>query len=301
MKNSQKARRMAMAAVIVGVVFVPAVYGQAPVPDKAGTASSAAPAATRPSSGEVVIPALPLFIVQLTAGPAWTKGQPADTQAGYAEHSKNLARLRGDGLLVMGARYKDGTTDKDMIIVRAASRDAVIAEFAGDPMVKDKKFNLDVADFQPVYDGFVARPERTAAATDAPLASLNWLAGCWFGSNGRTQFREQWMRAAGGVMLGMGHTTTMVGKMLSFEAMRIELDATGIPVFVAKPSDQTEASFKSVKYDATSIFFENPTHDFPQRIKYQLKADGTLDARIEGVLKGREARIEFPMRRASCE
>jgi hypothetical protein len=72
-------------------------------------------------------------------------------------------------------------------------------------------------------------------------------------------------------------------------------------VFFAKPSDKPEASFRSVKSDATSIVFENPEHDFPQRVKYQLKTDGTLDARIEGNLKGRDARIEFPMRRASCE
>ena len=291
----------AMACIVMYGACLPA-NAQAPAATAPAAKSATAPVAitAKRSGGEAVQPATPLFIVHLTTGPGWTKDQSVDAQAGFSEHSKNLLRLRNDGLILVGARYKDSVADKGMLIVRAANKAAVAAEFANDPMVKDKKFVLDIAEFKPFYDGFVAMPDRTAATTDSPLSALNWLAGCWFGRNGRTEFREQWMREAGGVMLGTGHTTAN-GKMLSFEAMRIELDANGTPVFVAKPSDQEEASFKSVKYDAEGIVFENPTHDFPQRIKYLLKADGTLDARIEGMLKGREARIEFPMRRASCE
>ena len=263
-------------------------------------AGKAVPAAPRASPGEAVAPPQPLFIVHLTNGPAWDKDKPAPEQAGFKEHSQNLSRLRLEGLLVMGARYQDSVADKGMLIVRAENVEAVKAQFAADPMVKDKAFVLDIAEFQPTYDGFIARPARTAAAADSPLNALTWLAGCWFGRSGKNEFREHWMRPAGGLMMGMGRTTSD-GKLQSYEAMRIELDATGVPVFVAKPSGQPEASFKSVKADATSIVFENPTHDFPQRVKYQLKPDGTLDARIEGNLKGREARIEFPMRRASCE
>lgn len=146
----------------------------------------------------------------------------------------------------------------------------------------------------------VTGPAGSAAVPDAPLEALAWLAGCWTGKTGRNEFREHWMRPAGGLMLGMGRTTSR-GKAIGYEAMRIEADPAGVPVFTAKPSDKPEASFKSIKFDATGIVFENPDHDFPQRIKYQLRPDGTLDARIEGNLKGREARIEYPMQRTSCE
>ncbi|MEP7157233.1 MAG: DUF6265 family protein [Betaproteobacteria bacterium] len=295
---------------MAGLIVLAPSHAQAPTqksgalaaataPKSTSTAASAKPAA-RPATGESVLPAQPLFIVQLLTGPAWEKDKAADAQAGFAEHSKNLARMRSDGLLVVGARFKDSVADKGMLIVRAATREAVLAQFESDPMVKERKFVLDVAAFNPFYDGFVARPERIGATPDSPLASLNWLAGCWYGRNERSEFREQWMRPAGGVMLGMGHSTYK-GKMLSFESLRIELDATGIPVYTIKPSDQAEASFKSTRYDATTIVFENPTHDYPQKITYSLRANGMLDAKIEGMLKGREARIDFPMRRASCE
>ncbi|MGH8854313.1 MAG: hypothetical protein ACREWI_08545 [Telluria sp.] len=42
--------------------------------------------------------------------------------------------------------------------------------------------------------------------------------------------------------------------------------------------------------------FENPAHDFPQRIIYRRVGDTGLHARIEGKGKG----IDFPMRRTAC-
>ncbi len=290
-------------SIMLAVTVIGAASQFAFAQEAAKSPTTAAAPAARAVTGEAVVPPQPLFIVHLTTGPGWNREKPAHEQTGFKEHSQNLNRLRTDGMLVMGARYQDNVADKGMLILRAKSLDAVRAEFAADPMVKDKLFALDIAEFKPFYDGFIARPAVTVGAAggaESALSALNWLAGCWFGRSGRNEFREHWMRPVGGMMMGMGRTTSG-GKVVSYEAMRIELDAGGAPVFVAKPSGQLEASFKRMKSDDKSIEFENPTHDFPQRVKYQLNSEGGLDARIEGNLKGRDARIDFPMRRASCE
>jgi len=265
-------------------------------------AADTAPAtpAARTASAEPAASAPTLFIVHLTRGPAWNRDRPAGEQAGFREHSQNLNRMRADGVLVVGARYKDSTADKGMLLIRAANADAVQAQFATDPMVREKLFALDIAEFSPFYDGFVARLARAAAAPESPLNALAGLAGCWAGGSGKFAFREHWMRPAGGLMMGMGRTL-VDGRIASYEAMRIELDADGTPAFVAKPSGQAEGRFRMVKNDAAGVVFENPLHDFPQRVRYQLKADGSLHARIEGVRDGKERGIDFPMRRASCE
>ena len=154
-----------------------------------------------------------LFIVHLTIGPAWVADRAAQDQAGFGEHSQNLARLRRQGSLLVGARYQDQVADKGMLIIRAANRDEISAMFASDPMVRDRMFVLDIASLRPFLDGYVGRPAPAAASADAAsLDGLNWLAGCWFGRNGKFEFREHWMRAAGGVMLGMGRTL-MDGKL----------------------------------------------------------------------------------------
>jgi len=43
--------------------------------------------------------------------------------------------------------------------------------------------------------------------------------------------------------------------------------------------------------------FENPQHDFPQRISYKLNPDGTLLAAIDGTKAGKIRRVEFPYKR----
>jgi hypothetical protein len=138
-----------------------------------------------------------------------------------------------------------------------------------------------------------------SAVAQPSLDDLNWLAGCWAGMNGKVSFREHWMSAEGGIMLGMGRTISD-GKLASYEAMRIELDADGKLVFVPKPSGKAEARFPLLKKEGSSFIFENLQHDFPQRVIYQKKDDGSLHARIEGERNGKLKGIDFPMQRASC-
>lgn len=144
-----------------------------------------------------------------------------------------------------------------------------------------------------------AQPPAAAAPTATGLDRLNWLAGCWSGKNGKFEFREHWMRAAAGVMLGMGRTV-VDGRLASFESMRITLDESGTPVFTPKPSGKPEASFRMTRQDDDSIVFENLEKDFPQRVLYRLDPQGALQARIEGVANGTERGIDFPMQRAAC-
>ena len=49
---------------------------------------------------------------------------------------------------------------------------------------------------------------------------------------------------------------------------------------------QAEAAFKLIRASATEVVFENPQHDFPQRISYALKDGGKLTAAIEGTKNG---------------
>ncbi len=249
--------------------------------------------------GEVVSTPELLFVVHLTTGPAWDVLKPANEQPGFREHSANLTRLRTEGLLVVGARYKDSTADKGMLIVRAASRESALKLFDADPMVKSRRFNIDVAEFSPFYDGYIVRTQR-ASAPPGDLERFVPLAGCWFGRNGKLEFREHWMRPAGNLMMGMGRTTSD-GKVVGHEAMRLEADSQGTVTFFAKPAGQAETGFKLTSSDGGRFVFENPMHEFPTRVIYHVKAGGVLDARIEGKQGGRDAQVDFSMRRASCE
>jgi len=108
------------------------------------------------------------------------------------------------------------------------------------------------------------------------------------------------MKPKADAMLGMGRTI-VDNKMVEYEFTQIRKEKDGEIYYVAHPSGQPEASFKAVKFGPGELIFENPAHDFPQRIIYRSVEDGSLTARIEGKNKGKTVGIDFPMKRVRCE
>ena len=139
----------------------------------------------------------------------------------------------------------------------------------------------------------------SAPATAADLSNMAWLAGCWSAVGGEKGSGEQWMAPAGGTMLGMARTIRK-GKVVQYEFMRIAETSDGKLAFIALPSGQAETEFPLVRQDSTTLVFEAPHHDFPQRVIYRKGADGRLDARIEGKMNGKDAAMDFPMQRTAC-
>lgn len=146
----------------------------------------------------------------------------------------------------------------------------------------------------------------TLGAADKPEAkpgvdALAWLAGSWeFEKSGRV-VREVWMAPGGGTMLGMSRTVKG-GKTLEYEFLQIRGGPGGDLFYVAQPSRQKESAFQLKEMTPNSVVFENLAHDFPQRISYTLRADGTLLATIEGPGNdGAARRIEFSFSRLRSE
>jgi hypothetical protein len=136
-------------------------------------------------------------------------------------------------------------------------------------------------------------------AGSASVESLAWLAGCWAGtlSNG-AMYEETWLPPRGGTLLGVARMSRN-DRTLSFEFMRIVVDG-GTLVYAAQPSGREPTLFRATTGGATDIGFENPEHDFPQRIFYRYSPPDGLHARIEGLREGQLRGIDFPLRRVAC-
>jgi len=116
-------------------------------------------------------PADRLFIVHFSTGPAWTAGKPPQEQPRFGEHGANLARLRKEGRIALGARF----SDKGMIVVRFPTEEAARREIAADPGVAAGTFVFDVSPLQTFYDGCLERRAETPAVTATaaePVASV---------------------------------------------------------------------------------------------------------------------------------
>lgn len=129
----------------------------------------------------------------------------------------------------------------------------------------------------------------------AGIGALQWLSGCWTLTSSSGVVEEHWMQPSGGTMFGMSRTVRE-GKTTEFEFLQIREDA-GRLVYDARPSGQAAASFPLLKVSGNEIVFEDPAHDFPQRIIYRRNGDGSVTARIEGTRNGQVRGIDFPYQR----
>ena len=111
---------------------------------------------------------------------------------------------------------------------------------------------------------------------------------------------EQWMSPAGASMMGVSRMVHQ-GKTVAFEFMRIAQDADGSIAFYAQPSGKPPTRFVAHRINDREVVFENPGHDFPQRVSYRLASPTQLEASIEGMRGGSPKRIDFPMTRVSCD
>jgi len=139
---------------------------------------------------------------------------------------------------------------------------------------------------------------KSGATNAAPtIADLAWMSGDWqTAKGGRAQIDEHWTLPAGGTMLGVGRT--IVGdKTVEFEFLRIEQRADGI-FYVASPNGGPTTDFKLTRLSGQEVMFENPEHDFPKRIIYRKKSDGSMVASVDGGDKTKSQNFAYlPMRK----
>lgn len=130
------------------------------------------------------------------------------------------------------------------------------------------------------------------------IDQVAWLAGCWLMDAGPQTVEERWTPPRGGSMLGTSRTLRN-GALSGFEFVLLREKDGGL-LYEAHPSGQAGATFPVRELTDARVVFENPAHDFPQRIVYEKRGADGLVAWIEGTVSGRSRRIDFTYRRISC-
>lgn len=139
-----------------------------------------------------------------------------------------------------------------------------------------------------LLSALIGSGEQPATPT---LSDLSWMAGSWIGTTQGVEMEEHWTAAKGGSMIGI-HRDVAKGRTVSFEFLRIEMQKDQI-VYLSMPGGRSPATpFPLKEISGTRAVFENPAHDFPQRIIYW-KDGSDLRARIEGTINGKAGREEW--------
>ncbi len=131
------------------------------------------------------------------------------------------------------------------------------------------------------------------------IKGMNWLVGNWTMGNGDTISSETWGVKNDSILFATSMDIRAGKDTLRYEDITIEQkgnDVFYIPV-VKEQNGGKPVSFKLTATDGQKLIFENPDHDFPKRITYELAGD-TLFAEISGPMEGQDVSMKFPMVRA---
>jgi Domain of unknown function (DUF6265) len=105
------------------------------------------------------------------------------------------------------------------------------------------------------------------------------------GAQGQIAFEERWSPPLGGAIMVTSRTVSR-GKMSAFEFLRIVDRDPGL-IYIAHPTGGTATEFVQTELVAAPprAVFDDPRHDYPRRIVYDLSPEGVLRATI-GFTKG---------------
>src|SRR6476620_11848008 len=115
----------------------------------------------------------------------------------------------------------------------------------------------------------------------ADLDSFSWLSGKWVGRYDSIPIFEQWKAKEGNVMYGRGGVLS--GKDTVFaEKIQIEEREDGLYYVAIVNGNPESVDFKFTGFKNDTAVFEDPAHDFPQRVLYYKNEDGTFYACVDG-------------------
>ncbi len=113
--------------------------------------------------------------------------------------------------------------------------------------------------------------------------SLSWLEGKWIRSNikkpGRTSF-ELWKKTGDYELTGLG-VTLQENDTVFTEKLKIIIEGNEIHYVADVPENSNAVHFKFTQISPKQFSCENPTHDYPKKISYQLN-ENTLKGQTSG-------------------
>ena len=120
------------------------------------------------------------------------------------------------------------------------------------------------------------------------VRKFSWLNGTWTNISAEGSLYEIWRPESDSTLEGISFMTSNNDTVFS-EKMRIEFsnnECCYIPV-VKNQNDGKPVIFKLISEIDGKYVFENPEHDFPQRIVYSNATTDSLHAWIDGMQNGK--------------
>jgi hypothetical protein len=143
-----------------------------------------------------------------------------------------------------------------------------------------------------------AEPTETGTSDGKRLEQVAWLLGEWRNNTPRGVLYEAWRIKDDSTYTG--RSCFVVGvDTVSSEVVELGVRG-GALLYIPTVRDQNNrqpVTFTETRVTGKEMIFENPAHDFPQRITYTQINPDSLVAVISGKQGEKEKSVQFPMKR----
>jgi hypothetical protein len=130
------------------------------------------------------------------------------------------------------------------------------------------------------------------------IKRAEWLVGTWENKTKKGSIYETWVKGSDSELLGKSYMLNNKDTVV-FETVKLVQEKNNL-FYIPTVKDQNKSlpvRFTLIKSSDKLLVFENPKHDFPQKISYTKINIDSLIAEISGLVKGKARKQTFPMKR----
>jgi hypothetical protein len=131
------------------------------------------------------------------------------------------------------------------------------------------------------------------------LQKAKWLLGEWEKSDSLGILKETWISKDDSTFFGQSYYIQNKKDTLHDEQIELVQDGEHLIYKTTVKGENNDAPipFQMTKDEDSLLVFENPKHDYPQKIQYKLLKNGSLIATVSGKQNGKNSSKNYPMTR----
>lgn len=131
------------------------------------------------------------------------------------------------------------------------------------------------------------------------LQKANWLLGEWEKTDSLGTLKEIWTRQDDSTFVGQSYYIQNYKDTLHNEQIELMQDGEHLiyTATVEGENNDTSILFQMTKDEDSLLVFENPKHDYPQKIQYKLIKNGSIVATISGKQKKKMSSESYRMKK----
>ena len=156
---------------------------------------------------------------------------------------------------------------------------------------------ISVISCKEAHDSKLPPMEITAKKYEA-VENANWLIGRWENNSAEGNLSEFWTKANDSTFHGESYFVIEKDTVFGEKVALMQRGTDFIyEARVAKQNDEKPVPFKLTSSSEKEMVWENPSHDYPNKIVYHKVGNDSLVADIFGVKDGKEKSETFKMKK----